>query len=80
MSERVKCAACKDYFEWDQDVVEVKDNYYHRDCVTLYVKEYVAYVDDEYLGETENEDGQMACSVLADGQYIDVDEDQEESQ
>lgn len=55
-----KCYACKDDFKWNDDLIIVDDNYYHKDCVTLYSTGYVAFIGGEILGETENEDGQMA--------------------
>lgn len=51
-----KCKACSDYFKWDDEVIEVDDEYYHKDCVTLYPTGYVAFLDDDCLGETENAD------------------------
>jgi hypothetical protein len=59
-----RCVACKDEFRWNDDVIIVDDNLYHKDCVTLYPTGYVAFIDDDFLGETENEDGQMACEII----------------
>ena len=58
------CTACKESFVWNDDVVIVNDEAYHKECVTLYPVGYVAYLDDEFLGETENEDGQMAYDIF----------------
>lgn len=58
------CKACDDEFVWNDDVVIVNDELYHKDCVTLYPIGFVAFVGDEFLGETENEDGQMACEII----------------
>lgn len=66
-----KCKACSDYFEWDDEVIEVDDEYYHKDCVALYPTVYVAFLNGDCLGETENADGTMAYSIFDDGQYID---------
>ena len=60
------CMACGDEFKWDDDVIIVDDKNYHKDCVTLYPTGYVAFIDDECLGETENEDGQMAFEIIDD--------------
>jgi hypothetical protein len=60
------CAACDETFNWDNDVIIVGDDLYHKDCVTLYPTGYVAFIDDEFLGETENEDGQMAYEIIDD--------------
>lgn len=61
-----KCGACEDKFVWNDDVIIVEDNLYHKDCVTLYPTGYVVFIDDEFLGETENEDGQMAYEIIDD--------------
>lgn len=31
-----KCQSCLEKFKWDDEVIEVRDEYYHKDCVTLY--------------------------------------------
>lgn len=59
-----KCKACDDTFEWNDQVVLVDDELYHKDCLDLYPTGYFAMLDGEPLGETENEDGQMACEIL----------------
>lgn len=59
-----ECAVCNDPFKWNDDVIKVDDNPYHKDCVKLYPTGFVAYLDDEFLGKTENEDGQMACEII----------------
>lgn len=59
-----KCKACDDSFKWNDDVIDVADNLYHKDCLNLYPTGFVAYLDDEFLGEPENEDGQMACEII----------------
>ncbi len=70
MSAELKpCKACKEYFSWDSDVIEVDRNYYHKDCVALYPTGYFAMLDDEPLGETENDDGSMAFEILEEGEY-----------
>lgn len=69
MAEKEKCLACKDGFNWDDDIVVVDEELYHKDCVTLYPTGYYAFIDDELLGETDNEDGQMAFEILEEGEY-----------
>jgi hypothetical protein len=59
-----KCEACEDSFEWNDNVIIINDKLFHKDCVTLYPTGYVAFIDDECLGETENEVGQMACEII----------------
>jgi len=69
-----QCAACSENFQWDDDVVEVRDEFYHKDCVELYPTGYVAYLDYECLGETENDDGQPAYDVFKEGEYEEDDD------
>ncbi|HGQ2848730.1 TPA: hypothetical protein ACLZEB_001197 [Streptococcus pneumoniae] len=70
MSEKLKrCKACEETFTWNEDVILVNDDVYHKDCVSLYPTGYVAYIDDEFLGETENEDGSSAYDILDEGEY-----------
>ena len=74
MSEKLKkCGACEETFDWDDDVILVNDEIYHKSCVTLYPTGYFAMLDGEPLGETENEDGSMAFCELEAGEYIDND-------
>lgn len=71
MSDKLKqCKACEDTFSWNDEVIIVNDELYHKDCVSLYPTGYYAMLDDEPLGETENEDGEMACEILDDGEYL----------
>jgi hypothetical protein len=62
-----KCTECLDVFKWDDDVVNVGYVYFHKKCVELVPSGYVAYVNDEYIGEVEHED--MACLVLDTDDY-----------
>ncbi|NJP37905.1 hypothetical protein [Alkalicoccus luteus] len=59
-----ECNACNEKFEWDDRLIIVEDKYYHKDCVTLYATGYVAFLDDDPLGETENDDGQDAYEII----------------
>ena len=61
-----KCEVCEEEFEWNDYVVIVDEGFYHKDCVSLYPTGYYAMLDGEPLGETENEDGQMACEIIDD--------------
>lgn len=65
-----KCKACEDPFHWNDDVIEVNDEFYHKNCVELYPTGYFAMLDGEPLGETENEDGSSAFEILDDGEYL----------
>jgi len=76
MSQLIKCSVCNGYFNWDDDVVIVDDEYYHENCVELYPMGFIAMLDGDPLGETENDDGEMACMALNDGEYIDVEDEE----
>lgn len=69
-----KCTSCEDKFKWNDQVVIVDDNLYHKDCLDLYPTGYYAFIDGEPLGETENEDGEMAYEII-DGLLTDDEED-----
>ncbi|MCP1159316.1 hypothetical protein [Bacillus infantis] len=71
-----KCVACDDKFKWDDQVVIVDDDPYHKDCLDLYPTGYYAFLGDKPLGETENEDGQMAYELI-DGLLTEDEEDEE---
>jgi len=71
MSEKLKqCGACSEHFQWNDDVIVVNDDIYHKDCVSLYPTSYFAMLDGEVLGETENEDGSMAFEMLDEDEYL----------
>lgn len=59
-----KCVSCEDEFLWNDTVVIVDDELYHKDCLELYPTGYFAMLDGEPLGETENEDGQLAYEII----------------
>ena len=59
-----KCKACDDKFVWNDDVVIVDDECYHKDCLTLVPMGFYALLDGEPLGETENDEGDMACEIF----------------
>ncbi|MCT6815334.1 MAG: hypothetical protein M3043_02890 [Lysinibacillus fusiformis] len=70
MSEKLKrCKACEEKFVWNEDLILVNDEVYHKDCVDLYPTGYYAMLDGEPLGETENEDGSSAYDILDEGEY-----------
>ena len=71
--KRRKCSACDDPFVWDDNVIIVDDEIYHKDCVVIYPIGYFAMLDGEPLGETENEDGQFAYEIIDD--LLDDDEE-----
>lgn len=78
MNELIECASCMESFKWDDDVIQVKDKYYHEKCVTLYPTGFLAFLDGDCLGETENDNGEMAYSIFDEGQYIDSEESEAE--
>lgn len=45
-----KCKACDVKFDWNDVVVIVNDECYHKDCLTL--------------GEVENDEGEMAFNIF----------------
>lgn len=71
MSEKLKkCGACEDSFNWLDEVVIVDDEPYHKNCLTLYPTGYCAFLNGEYIGETENEDGSEAYEIMDAGEYL----------
>lgn len=62
------CNECLEVFKWDDDVVNVEDIYFHKDCVELVPSGYVAFANDEFIGEVEYEDS--AFQVLNEGDYL----------
>ncbi len=63
-----RCEECYQTFKWDEDVVNVNDDYYHKNCVEMVPVEHVAYVNGEYIGVVEYED--MACFILDTDDYL----------
>lgn len=59
-----KCTACNDAFVWNDYVIIVDDEVYHKECIELYPTGYFAMLDGEPLGETENDDGEMAFEII----------------
>lgn len=58
------CAACKDSFVWNDIVIIADDEIYHKDCIEVHPSSFFAMLDGEPLGETENDDGSMACEYI----------------
>lgn len=67
-----KCNECLETFNWDDHVVNVEDQYFHKECVTLYPMGYIAFANEQPIGEVEYDD--MACLILNDGDYLESDE------
>lgn len=74
------CKVCDEPFEWNDETIQVVNDYYHKKCVTLYPTGFCAFADDIFLGETENDDGSLAYSLLNEDEYIDLDEQKEEKE
>lgn len=73
MNEKLKrCEACDEPFRWDDEIVIVDDELYHKGCVTLYPTGFFAMLDGDPLGETENDDGQSAYEILDDEELTEV--------
>ncbi|TCI99959.1 hypothetical protein [Cytobacillus praedii] len=68
-----KCVSCEDEFLWNDTVIIVDDKLYHKDCLELYPTGFYAMLDGEPLGETENDDGQMAYEII--DELLDDDEE-----
>lgn len=49
----------------------MNNKYYHTHCVELYPIGFVAYVGEDFLGETESEDGESAFMILDTDRYLD---------
>lgn len=67
-----KCESCYSEFGQFENAVLVNDRLYHDYCVTLHPSGYVVFIGDEYIGESENDEGQWAC------EYIDFNEEEED--
>lgn len=67
----IKCKECGEWFEWCEKIIKVENDYYHRNCVEIYPSKYVAFIDSDFIGEVENEDGDVALELLSEGEYID---------
>lgn len=59
-----KCPACENAFKWSDYIILVNDKIYHEDCVTLRPLKYAVLLGDEYLGEIDDDTGQMACNII----------------
>lgn len=62
-----KCDECYQTFNWDDDVVNVDDRYFHKKCVILYPVGYIAFSGEDCIVEVEKEG--MACLILGIGNY-----------
>lgn len=69
MSKLKRCRECEETFSWDDDVIRISDDVYHKKCVELYPTGYVAFIDGNFIGETENDDGSSAYDILDEGEY-----------
>ncbi|KAB8139288.1 hypothetical protein F9U64_01295 [Gracilibacillus oryzae] len=75
MSKKLKrCESCNDPINWDDTVILVEDDVYHKDCVELYPTGYFAMIDGEPIGETENDNGGVAWEYFDDHELEGLDE------
>ena len=74
MSELIHCEECRDPIEWDDDIIRTEyGDIYHEGCCTMFPIKYGVMVGDDYKGNSD--DGPlMACLMLDDGRYIDIEE------
>lgn len=65
------CDECKEPFDWDDSVIHVeeKDEIYHRECVNVFPIAYGVMISDNWIGETECENGVSAFEILPEGKY-----------
>ena len=74
MSKIRYCEECNEPIRWDEEIVETEDgDLYHEDCCSIFPIRYGVMVGDNYKGNAENE-SEIACVVLDDGEYIDIEE------
>ena len=66
-----QCEYCLNEFLEFDNVILVNDTLYHDYCVTLHPTGYVVFVGDEYIGDSENDEGESAY------EYIDFEEDED---
>lgn len=69
-----KCGECEEIFQWDDTIVEVEGHlyreFYHEKCVQLYPTGYVAFTEDEFIGEVDHDLGTLAYDALDPGEYL----------
>ena len=73
----VYCTRCEEPFDWDDEIIAIdyfNDKYYHRGCVELYPQNWAVFVNDECIGEVENESSR-AFEVLGEGEYIEQEDE-----
>lgn len=74
--ELKRCSVCTETFLWDDDVLLHGNDAYHKKCVDVFPIAYgISIPGGDYVGESDNEDGEIAYSALEAGEY---EEDEEE--
>lgn len=73
--ELKRCKECKETFKWDDDVLMHGDNVYHKECVEVFPISYgIQVIGGDYIGESDNDDGQSAYDALRPGEYEEEEE------
>lgn len=72
-----KCRECLEEIEELDEIISIDNEYYHTDCVKLYPTGYIALTHEgDMVGEVDDDsDGQLACLVLDEGEYLEEDDD-----
>ena len=74
MSKLIHCEECHEPIVWDDEIIQTEDgDIYHENCCFCFPIRYGVMVGDDYKGNSD--DGPlMACLMLDDGRYIDIEE------
>lgn len=78
MRELRHCKQCHEPIVWDDEIIRTDDgDLYHENCCSIFPIRYGVMVDSEYKGNTDDST-QIACLMLDDGEYIDIEESEAE--
>jgi|GEM_PF-1301332 len=76
MSEIKKCAHCLEEIQSCEEIFEMDNKIYHKDCVELHPIQYVVFLNDECIGTIDADDVQFSDDLLNEGEYIDLEEEE----
>ncbi|MGG5359364.1 hypothetical protein [Enterococcus sp. DIV0240a] len=70
-----KCPICEEAFRDTDGIVEIKNKYFHEDCLEIVPIKFVAFdqnedEEDSYLGEFDLDDKTFAADKLDEGDYL----------
>lgn len=70
-----KCPICEEVFRDTDGIIEIKNKYFHEDCLEIIPIKFVAYdqnedEEDSYLGEFDLDDKTFASDKLDEGDYL----------